>query len=257
MQGKHVRWLVGLLACCAGCARGLDPSSAELFHKAQQAFDTAKAPEDYLRAAALDQQILDRGVTSGAVLFNQGNAFMQAGQRGRAIAAYRQAKRYRPRDPYLAANLDSALGTTTAPAGRTLAQHVLFWQDWLSYREKFAILALAVAMTGLAAVAAVAAVAVRRRWLSRIAWAGAAVCVVAGISALYDVDRYTWTVHGVVLQRDTVARKGNAESYEPALSRPLAEGTEFTVVERRGAWLLIRLPGDQDAWIPERAVQTY
>ena len=67
-----------------------------------------------------------RGSTTGsaltslsrrAVLYNQGNAWMRAGATGRALAAYRQAQRYRPRDPYLAANLQNAL----AASGRNAA----------------------------------------------------------------------------------------------------------------------------------------
>ena len=57
---------------------------------------------------------LDRGQISGAVLYNQGNAFMQAGQRGRAIAAYRQARRYLGPDLFLEANLAYALGNQPA-----------------------------------------------------------------------------------------------------------------------------------------------
>ena len=56
------------------------------------------------------QAILDRGYVSGVVLYNQGNAFMRAGQRGRAVAAYRQARRYLGPDPFLEANLAYALG---------------------------------------------------------------------------------------------------------------------------------------------------
>ena len=41
--------------------------------------------------------------------YNLGNAYFRAGEYGRAIAAYRKAKPYRPRDPYLEANLRQAL----------------------------------------------------------------------------------------------------------------------------------------------------
>ena len=47
----------------------------------------AELPDGYWSAAKA-QEILDAGVTSGVVLYNQGNAFMRAGQTGRAIACY-------------------------------------------------------------------------------------------------------------------------------------------------------------------------
>ena len=59
------------------------------FQAAQQAFDDARKPEEFAKAAMLDQEILDRWGLSGPVLYNQGNAWMQAGQPGRAVASYR------------------------------------------------------------------------------------------------------------------------------------------------------------------------
>ena len=77
------------------------------------------------------QSLLDRGIRSGAILYNQGNAFMKAGHRGQAIAAYLEAKRYLPRNPYLDANLRFAQGgarnspaTTTHRAYSVLAESI-------------------------------------------------------------------------------------------------------------------------------------
>ena len=63
--------------------------------------------------------------------------------------------------------------------------------------------------------------------------------------------------HGVVTADEIAARKGNAESYEPAFKEPLPIGTEFTLLERRGAWLQVRLSEGQQAWIPEAAATIY
>ena len=98
------------MAAYVGCGRGVDFEAAHAFQQAQTAFDQAASPEDFLKVAGMYQSILDRGLVSGAVLYNQGNAMMRAGERGRAIAAYREATRYRPTDPYLQANLRYALG---------------------------------------------------------------------------------------------------------------------------------------------------
>ena len=57
-------------------------------------------------------------------------------------------------------------------------------------------------------------------------------------------------------QAEVVARKGNAESYEPALNEKLPEA-EFRLLERRGDWLLIRLAGGQEGWIADRAAAVF
>jgi len=238
----------------SGCGSALDYDSARIFQDAEETFATAKSPEDFLKAAAMHQAILDRGYVSGAVLYNQGNAFMQAGQRGRAIAAYRQAERYLGRDPFLEANLGYALGNPSATSRRPLIEYLLFWQDWVSYPDKFFLAALGIAVT---LVLAAAALFVKRRLLARLTLVGLAISLLLIFSAAYDWYRYKARLHGVIVQNQTVVRKGDAESYEPALTAPVDEGTEFVVVQRRNDWLLIRLPGDQEGWVPEKTVVTY
>lgn len=258
-ESKHIGRLTAFLACglcaclLAGCRPGPDVRDAMTFQRAQETFDQAQSRDDFLRAAALYQEILDGGVTSGAVLYNQGNAFMQAKQPGRAIAAYRQAQRYRPRDPYLEANLRFAVQSGTA-ARRPLFEYLLFWQNWLSYPEKFwglGFLALAAFLLGLGGLLA------RRRILSWLALGGVVLTLLMGVSAGYDWYRYAWLVHGVVVQADTVARKGDAASYEPALSGSLDERTEFLLLQSRGDWLLIQLPGGQEGWIERSRAVLY
>ena len=79
-----------------------------------------------------------------------------------------------------------------------------------------------------------------------------ALTVILAASAVYDWYRFERTEHGVVVQPEVVARKGNAESYDPAFTEPLKEGTEFRVLERRGTWLQIQLPGGIAGWVPQR-----
>ena len=54
-----------------------------------------------------------------------------------------------------------------------------------------------------------------------------------------------------------IARKGDAESYEPAFTEPRAEGVEFVVVEQRGDWIRVRLDGRLDGWVPRDKVVLY
>jgi hypothetical protein len=250
---QFVLLLLGLFTF-SGCIRNVDSQIAQKFQAAQTAFDRAVKPEDFMKVASMYQEMIDEGTVSGPVFFNQGNAWMKAKQPGRAIAAYRQAQRYRPRDPYLDANLQYALGPT-ATARRPVIETVLFWQNWLSYPEKFYGAAAAAVLTFCFAI--VALFSSRRRLWQRLVLAGAAVTLVLIISTAYDWYRFEYVKHGVIAQADVVARKGNAETYEPALNEKLSEGTEFRLLERRGDWLLIQLPGGQEGWITERETITY
>lgn len=236
-----------------GCGRAVDAELAQKFLVAQQTFDNAKQPDDFAKAAMLDQEILDDWGPSGAVFYNQGNAWMQAGQPGRAVAAYRQAQRYSPRVQFLDANLATALGDAQA-ARRPILETILFWQNWLSYAEKFYLTAIAAVLVFALGVVMLF---VSGRWLRRLAWAGLTFLAIFALSAGYDWYRFDATQHGVVIQSQTIARKGNAASYEPAFNKPLPEATEFRLVERRGDWLLVRLPDGNEAWIEDRAAVVY
>src|SRR6516162_4620208 len=130
------------IVCSLSILFGADAHAADAgsrqrtFIRALELFDAAKTPQEYRESAAPLESLLAGGVRSGAVYYNLGNAYYRAGEYGRAIAAYRKAKPYRPRDPYLEANLRQAL--TVAP-GRLPElpspwwSHVLFWSGWLSF----------------------------------------------------------------------------------------------------------------------------
>lgn len=238
-----------------GCGYRIDYQKAAALDEAQKTFDLAKSPDEYLKVADRYQKILDAGVHSWAIFYNQGNAMMKANQRGRAIAAYRQAQQLRPNDPYLKANLQYALGPDVSVAPRrTIIGHLLFWQNWIGYPSK---LHLAVIVGVLTFTLGVAALFFQPKLFGRLAIVGVVFTVIFTFSAAYDWYRYDRIEHGVVVAEDIVARKGNAESYDPAFTEPLSDGTEFTLLSRRGDWLQIRLAGDQEGWIPSRDAVVY
>src|SRR5689334_4872026 len=110
-----------------------------VFLRALEVFDAAKSPGDYRESAALLESLLADGYRNGAVFYNLGNAYFRAGEYGKAISAYRKAKPYRPRDPYLEANLSQAIAAAPGHLPEPPPpwwRHVLFWSGWLSFPEK-------------------------------------------------------------------------------------------------------------------------
>ena len=238
-----------LTVAVAVTASAAEPGSRErMFLRALEQFDAAQAPSDYKDAAKLLDSLARDGFHNGAVYYNLGNAWFRAGEYGRAIAAYRRAKPFRPRDPYLEANLRQALqrapGRVTEPAAPWWS-HLLFWNRWLSYSEKAygAFVACAAAVV----VCVCAELRGRRQWR----W------VVGGctlVSLLLAVDAtLTWreitaSRRGVVVV-ETTARKGTAKDYEPAFDQPLQEGAEFTTLAASGDWVFAHFEGVGDGWL--------
>lgn len=254
-----VACLLTVTGLFSGCSRAPDLAAAQQFQQAESDFADAQSAEEFARVAAQYDRIIDDGIVSGVALYNRGNAWMRAGEAGLAIASWRQAQRYRPRDPYLAANLQSALtacqSTASVAPDHGVAGYIFFWQDWLSYPEKFALttgLLLAACSCGL-----VNQLWISRRLLRRIAGLLMVLFLVMAVSAVWDWVRFEQTVRGVITVETAEARKGNADSYETAFTRPLHEGTEFTVLEERAGWLNIDIEGLGTAWIPSDAAVTW
>jgi len=85
--------LIALIHMLPGGALAAEPGSRErTFVRALEVFDAAKTSGDYRESAALLESLLADGLQSGAVYYNPGNAYFRAGEYGRSIAAYRQAK---------------------------------------------------------------------------------------------------------------------------------------------------------------------
>src|SRR3954467_14398112 len=140
MMLRIARAFLMLSVVLPGGALAVEPGARQrTFVRALEGFDRAKTPREYRESAALLESLVADGFRSGAVYYNLGNAYFRAGEYGRAIAAYRKAKPYRPRDPYLEANLRQAI--SVAPGRLPEApvpwwKHVFFWSTWLSFPEK-------------------------------------------------------------------------------------------------------------------------
>ena len=204
---------------CSGEDLAAEPGTRQrTFIRALEMFDAAKTPHDYRESAALLESLLADGFHNGAVYYNLGNAYFRAGEYGRAIAAYRKAKPFRPRDPYLEANLRQAL--SVAP-GRLPEPpppwwtHVLFWSGWLSFPAK-AYTRSPLICWRLWRRARPRSATAAGYWISAVLVALPVLAVDAGL-AYADV---AWSKHGVVTH-ETIARKGIGKDYEPAFDQPL------------------------------------
>jgi tetratricopeptide (TPR) repeat protein len=246
---RVIRALIGLMHVFAVPVFAAEPGTRErTFVRALEIFDGAKSPRDYHESAALLESLLTDGFRNGAVYYNLGNAYFRSGEYGRSIAAYHKAKPYRPRDPYLEANLRQALSVAPGRLPEPPApwwSHVLFWSGSLSFPEK-AYASFAGFL--LAALAACGALLLRR---PRVYWIGAALLIVAVILSLDAGLSYAgiaWSRHGVVT-RETIARKGIGKDYEPAFDQPLKDGAEFTVLSENGDWIFGHFEGIGDGWL--------
>lgn len=251
--------VVVLLAVSAAPADLSPQQAADLFAEAQQAYDRGiaaltsdpvQARNQFAEAAARFQLIADSQPPSGRLLYNLGNAYLQAGDLGRAILNYRRAEQRLPLDPRLQSNLSYARSlcrNQIEPSGsRDLLNALLWWHYRWPLRWRVAGFSIINALF----------------WLTLAWWLvrGGAVVRVAGValglvwvtlagSVAADTAGLGQRPHGVVLVDDVIVRKGNGVGFQPKFDQPLNAGVEFEVIESRGEWMNIRLANGEDGWI--------
>ena len=247
-------------------AEGISQERLSLINQALSAFEQAaalpraegeKALGLYRRSAEAYEALITGGVRNGKLYYNLGNAYYRLGDIGRAILSYRRAQLCSPRDGQLQANLRSTrslrLNRIEEPARNRLTENLLFWQINTTVRGR---LYFAVTVFSLAWVLLIVHLFVPRRFLGGLFAGCLVLAAVAGASAGWQIHSQGTHPAGVILAEEVIARTGNGESYEPKFEEKLQPGVEFTLLERRGDWLRIRLPDDQQGWIPADAAET-
>ena len=235
----------------SGCSEPLSSDAVRVFQQGLDEFSHAQKPDDYLNAAHTYEILINQGVKSGAVYYNLGNAYATAGDKPRALAAYRQAIPYMPSNPHLLDNIQSVGGTVQTP---TLFENLFFWQNWISFPAKTI---MATTLLALTCAIVLAFMLFRKRFLLYFGIVFILLTLCAFVSVNYDYQRFVNTKHGVISATKVIGRKGDADTYSPALTQSLTAGVEFTVSQRRGDWILITLDDSHECWVPVSSAIVY
>ena len=216
------------------------------------ATDKAGAQAEYEKATLRLERIIREGhVNNGKLYYNLGNIWYQRGDIGRAILNYLRAEQYMPNNVNLQQNLSFVRQQRKDAFQQTEARKVLktvfFWHYDLTSGVRLRLFALFfIAFWGLAGA--------RLFWRHGLITAALAGCgVLAALlfaSLTLEANYHRNHPRGVVLAAESVARKGDGETYQPSFAQPLHAGTEFAVIEDRGEWVQVSLPDETTCWLP-------
>jgi hypothetical protein len=213
--------------------------------------DPSDARDAFVQAAQRCTTLTDDGIRNGPLLYDLGNAWVQAGELGKGIAAYLESAQFMPNDARLAENLAHARKLVSPQFGGGDATHGLLmrliaWHTGLSMWARIGIFTVAWCLLwGMLIVQRVQPKAAWR-WLTGI---GLVLSLVFAISVTVDTFRETGT-YGVVQRDGVIVRKGDAASYQPTFDEPINRGVEFRILESRPVWLHVEFRNGQDGWIP-------
>jgi len=184
--------------------------------------------------------LIKAGVRDPVLFYNAGNAYVQLGQKGHAVAMYERALRLAPRDRMVRRNL-----AYVRPAGATAKPFVL-WRPFLFLRDFFSLnewlIILDVLLFWIAGCWSL--VLLLRRGIARTV---AHRLLVVGIVLAVGAAGFTpWRWYeergrrvGVIVKPDVVSRHGPSSTLAEHLR--LAEGTRVEVIGEEGSgWLCIK-----------------
>lgn len=206
-------------------------------------------------AALLAAALPDGGADLPHAQRTLGNAWMLAGEHGRAVLAYRRAELAEPRDPIIRSSLANArsvagVEVVTAPAVDDWRSWVLQWRAYMPRAWVFwGGTALWVVGCGLIAA---------RVWsgAGRFTIGAVGLVIVGGVGVgMTAFEHRLEPAGGAVVIRESEGRTGpHAHLYPTALDRAVPAGTEVRVLEARDGWKLCRI-GALQAWLPASAVE--
>ncbi len=212
--------------------------------------DSTAAAAAFREAATKFQALVDAGLHNGRLYYDLGNAYLECGHIGRAIASYRCAERLIPDDARLEHNLRYARSLRRnqleTAGGQAFVRTLFFWHYDTSLMTRF--------IAGLAAYVAFWLVLLARTAFPRLSWRYAAMPLLAiwlalGVSVSYEWWTRGHRLEGVIVTDDVVVRKGSGDGFEPQFAQKLHEGVEFRVLEQHRGWLHVELPDANTGWI--------
>ena len=243
----------------AGPAEAQSEAPEGALEQARETYGTALAESDRVRRTRLFAQAEHGFRTVAAqrpdapdLLVDWGNAALGAGDRGRAVLAWRRALAVDPGNARAAKNLawvrDRAPVWLPRPAAGGALDSLLFWRGRLSVAQRH--------WVGAGAFALAVALAIpwsrrRAKTLRRLAVVPFVVWATATGSAVLSTET---SDAGVLLADGAVLRSADSVGAPPAFGNPLPSGTELTVLEERATWVRAALADGTQGWLPSRGI---
>ncbi len=250
--------VIGMVAVMAAGARAEEPRdilrlSSEAFERGVEQGDTAAFVES---AAWLERLVEAHGVRNPKVHANLANAYLLAGDTGRAVLHARRAQRIDPADTKIAATLAAARERVPVDVRATSSRRAWdvagSWRLWLPSGVVATAFVLGHGATWIGA----GLVAARVGRAARVMLAaGIPTAAVSGAFLAAGEWAARSSADAVVLVETEALNGPGRGIYAGAFDRALPAGVEVTLVEHRRGWWRVRLKDAREGWIPERAFE--
>ena len=240
----------------------------EFYQQAQAvvADDAADAMALFGNAAAKYQMLIDAGVENASLYQNAGNANLQSGRLGQAIASYRRGLKLQPSNRQLQANLefaenriqsadqesDQASGDEQESSISGMGQLMSLIAGWVGTTAIFWCLAISsLCFWSLMIIRSLGHRHAALRW-----------GLVASLPVLLACAALSFSIFeanpdnvGIVVANQAQLRAGDGIGFEVLSSENLLEGQQVEVIANRGGWLKVRTEDGNTGWLEAKAIE--
>ena len=200
----------------------------------------------FSEAAKAFETLAAESVRNPHLYYNTGNAYLKAGDLGRAVLWYERAKALIPNDPDLAFNLDYAMGlvkdkTESSP---DISEVLFFWDRLFPART----LQVTAVLFSFVFFAWASVRVIKNRKI--FSGTGIVLCVIFALVTMMTAVLYyqkAFSPSAVIIQEEVAVRAGTTDTATLLFS--LHAGTKVRVEDRREGYLKIRFSKDRIGWV--------
>ncbi len=201
---------------------------------------------NFKEAAAGFEALASGTVKNPYLYYNTGNAYLKAGDLGRAVLWYERAKKMIPNDPDLAFNLDYAMGLVKDKNESSPdIQDVLFFWDRLFPAR--AIQGTAIFFSFVFFTWSSVKLVKNRKIFSGFGMILCVIFVLVTVMALVQYQQNASHINAVIVQDEVSIRSGTTDTATKLFS--LHAGTKVRVEDQREGYLKIRFSKDRVGWV--------
>jgi tetratricopeptide (TPR) repeat protein len=237
-----------LLVSIISILHAQDPDTE--FSEANQAYIEG----DYQHAIELYLKILEKGIESGEVYFNLGNAYFKTNNPGRAILYYEKASKFIEGDPALEQNLQLSRLRIVDKIEPIPELFIFEW--WTTLTHLFpldTLLWVNIAVFSTLILLIIVNLLYGREYIRQLIWVISVFCLIIFVITFSRVYEFESTQFGVILEeKASVISEPDINGTEVFI---LHEGTKVKINRLLNNWLEITIPDGKTGWIKETSLE--
>jgi tetratricopeptide (TPR) repeat protein len=220
------------------------------FSEANQAYTEG----DYQHAIELYSKILEKGIESGEVYFNLGNAYFKTNNPGRAILYYEKASKFIEGDPALEQNLQLSRLRIVDKIEPIPELFIFEW--WTTLIHLFSLdtlLWVNIAVFSTLILLIIVNLLYGRQLIRQLIWVVSVFCLVIFVITFSLIYEFESTQFGVILEeKASVISEPDINGTEVFI---LHEGTKVKINRLLNNWLEITIPDGKTGWVKETSLE--